>query len=274
MFLFQALLRKIQWYLAKERIRPLMYYRSDLSLRLPSCLPSRLPSYTLWRMCSLLSASVMASILLVACSGLNFGASPSSSRTTKSTFIMNTPTIQVTLASLHWCGKSVLVFRDEGAATNNTPTAGTPTAGSSPTVTSTAVPKTINDWSQVEPNLGFTVYLPGTLPTGSCLISASGTIHDPTFGGIFTIGYLLPNHDSISFSEAPLLSQSQTFQCSPSTADTKTGSGTPTPAATPIQLCTGAREKTSVVLSARGTPNSLQQIFSALQPHVAWVPST
>ena len=129
-------------------------------------------------------------LLLVGCSGSNTNPSVTVAATATATV----PVPPVALAKLHWCGKPVQVFRDEGATKT-----GTPTVGVTPT-TPVATPKTIADWQQVEPNLGFTVFLPRTLPQGSCLISASGTIHDPIFGGIFTIGYVLPKHDAFSLS--------------------------------------------------------------------------
>ncbi len=222
---------------------------------------------------SVLATLLFAGVCLAGCSGLNVGGG-SSTQTVKGATATSASVPQVALAGLHWCGKPVLVFRDEGSTKSSTPTvSGTP--ASTVTPTSIATPKTLTDWNQVEPNLGFTVFLPPTLPQGSCLISASGTIHDPTFGGIFTIGYVLPNHDAISLSEAPLASQTSTFQCSPSSSATGTSSGTPTPGPTvePVQLCTGARSTTNVVLSARGATAALEQTFTALQPNVAWVPT-
>jgi len=152
------------------------------------------------------AALLFVSVCLAGCSGLNVGGA-SSTPTTKGVTATTASVPQVALADLHWCGKPILVFRDEGSTKSSTPTtAGTPAPAVTPTAatTPTATPKTLTDWKQVEPSLGFTVFLPPTLPQGSCLISASGTIHDPTFGGIFTIGYVLPNHDAISLSEAPL----------------------------------------------------------------------
>ncbi|GAC1650768.1 MAG: hypothetical protein NVS4B12_20910 [Ktedonobacteraceae bacterium] len=230
----------------------------------------RLPTHL---MC-VLGFLLMGSLCLAGCAGLNFGASPTP--TTKMSIATATATAtatpQVALADLHWCGKPVLVFRDEGSTKSGTPTAG---ATPSDTMTPGATPTTLTDWKQVEPNLGFTVFLPQTLPQGSCLISASGTIHDPTFGGIFTIGYVLPNHDAISLSEAPLASQNSAFQCSVSSSagSGKNGTPTPGPAPDPIQLCTGAHSTTNIVLSARGATATLQQLFSALQPHVSWIPA-
>jgi len=205
---------------------------------------------------------LLLSFGLVGCAGLNTSTNPTA--TTKAiTATASLP--QVALASLRWCGKPVQIFRDEGSAKTGTPTtAGTPVA----------TPKTVTDWRQVEPSLGFTVFLPPTLPQGSCLISASGTIHDPTFGGIFTIGYVLPNHDAISLSEAPLASQSSIFQCSPSGNGGKSGTPTPGPTVEPVQLCTGAHGTTNVVLSARGATASLQQLFTTLEAHVAWIPTS
>src|SRR6185437_999535 len=102
-----------------------------------------------------------------------------------------TPTpSELALTKLHWCSKPSMVFRDEGASVTPvasatvtttpgataTATGGvspTATAGSTPTASPTPNgPRTISDWSQVKPNLGFTVYLPSTLPRGTCLVSA------------------------------------------------------------------------------------------------------
>jgi hypothetical protein len=226
---------------------------------------------------SVLATLLFVSVCLAGCSGFN-GGGASSTPATKGVTATSASVSQVALADLHWCGKPILVFRDEGATKSSTPTvSGTATPAITPTTGATpiATPKTLTDWRQVEPSLGFTVFLPSTLPQGSCLISASGTIHDPTFGGIFTIGYVLPNHDAISLSEAPLASQTSTFQCSPSSSTTGVKSGTPTPGPTvaPVQLCTGARDNTNIVLSARGTTSALEQTFTALQPHVTWVPA-
>ena len=215
-----------------------------------------------------------------------------------------TPTSSTqSLSKIGWCAKPLMVFRDEGAAASPTATAtitattsatSTPTgtsATSTPTGTSTTsvsgtltpgpgTPQTVTDWSLVKANLGFTVYLPTSLPNDSCLVSAQATIHDPIFGGSFTIGYLLPDHTSLSFSEAPLKSQNTTFQCNTTTNATTpttggtTGKATPgsTPATASSQLCSGAKSTTNIVLSGPGTTDHLQQVFSALQPDINWIP--
>lgn len=208
----------------------------------------------------------------------------------------STPTLSTQAANqTKWCDKPLMIFRDEGAFTPTgtpyvTPTAkatgtatvtGTSTTGTP--VASAGTPSTINDWSVVKANLGFTVYLPVNLVRGTCLISAQATIHDPIFGGSFTIGYLLPNNTSLSISEAPLKSQNTSFLCSPlETPTPKAGGKTPTsgtvtanPSPAPMnQLCSGAKEKTNIVISGPGTTNQLQQIFTSLQPNVNWIPAS
>ncbi len=230
-------------------------------------------------------ALMLSSILLVSCSGLFGSSSPG---------VTATPTpSQLPLTKLAWCGKPSMVFRDEGATASTTVTTApgataTATIGSGSTPTATASPthggpRTVSDWSQVEPNLGFTPYLPATLPRGTCLVSAQASIHDPIFGGNFFIGYLLPDHSSISLSEAPLNSQNTQFLCNPSSsaspqAQSTSKTGTPIPSASPTQganqLCSGARNTTNIVLLARGTMDSLQKFFNALQPNVAWIPGS
>lgn len=208
------------------------------------------------------------------------------------------------LASLHWCGKPSMLFRNEGAPVTGTATAtttatttttptGTPSTTTTPTASTTpagvGTPTTIASWDVVKANLGFTVYLPATLPTGTCLVSAQATVHDPTFGGSFLIGYLLPDHTSLTISEAPLSSQNTSFQCNVSnsaqaqqiieqpgtTGAAKAGaSPTASPTALPLQLCSGAQSTTNVVLSARRSVEYLQQFFTSLKPDVTWIPTT
>lgn len=231
---------------------------------------------------------LLSSLLFAACSG--FGGGNTSSPTSTST-----PS-SLALAKLHWCNKPTILFRDEHAPVTTTPTGGTPTAtvtatasatatttatASTPTPTPTASgPTTVTNWSQVEPSLGFTVYLPKTLPTNSCLVSASGTFHDPIFGGSFSIGYLLPDHSSVTLAEAPARNNSLSFQCSPSGNPApqvpQAGTATPTASATttPLLLCTGVRSGTNIVFSARGNQTTLQQFFNNLQPNVSWVPTS
>lgn len=237
-----------------------------------------------WRQCLCLLALVVPGFFLAACSGLSFGGS-GSSPTPKAT-APSTPSpsssLQVELSQIHWCGKPVMIFRDEGAI-SSTLSSSTPGTGSTPTPVRTGTPsvagtpKTVTNWAEVEPNLGFTVYLPQKLPQSACLVSAIGTLHDPILGGSFVITYLLADHSSISLSEAPLRTQSIEFQCSVNTGS-NTGSGksgaTPNPSHVPMQLCSGARDTTNIVFSAQGDTSTLQEFFNALQPGVNWVPAS
>ena len=225
---------------------------------------------------------LLFSFFLVSCSGLNFGGIGTAKPTPP----------QAALTKLPWCNKPFIVFRDEHAPVTVTPATATAsvtatssstpgatvtaTATTSPTPVSNGSPTTITDWSQVEPNLGFTVFLPATLPMKTCLVSASGTVHDPLFGGNFIIGYLLPDGSPLSLSEAPMRTNSRDFQCtSPKGASTPTPGTpgiTPSPTQVPVLLCTGAKADTSVVFSMRGSETSLKQFFDTLQPKVEWVP--
>lgn len=250
--------------------------------------------------CYLALSALLAALLLVSCSNPFASSQPTATATP---IPANLP-----LAKLKWCSKPTMLFRDEGAAPTATPTAtvttsptATGTASASPTVTVTAgasptatassspttgpgTPTTVTNWNVVKANLSFTVFLPANLPNNACLVSAQATIHDPTFGGSFLIGYLLPDHTSITISEAPLTSQNSSFQCSVSNSSTTqsgpsaTATGTPqgpaSPTPTPLQLCSGAKETTNIVLSARRSVEYLQQTFNALQPNVNWIPAS
>ena len=234
---------------------------------------------------SLFMGLLLSSFMLMSCSSLGFGGESSSSPTAKSNVTPTTST--VALAKLHWCNKPFIVFRDLHASTATTPTV-TATAGTTPSATATTTttttptvagggsPTTVTNWAQVEPNLGFTVYLPAMLPGSTCLVSAYGTLHDPIFGGNFIIGYQMADGTPISLSEAPMRTNSRTFQCTTTKEDAKIPTGTPTATATqvPLLLCTGARDTTNIVFSTRGSQTSLQQFFNALQPNVNWVPAS
>jgi hypothetical protein len=226
---------------------------------------------------------LLVSILFVSCSNPLASGGGSPALTPGSTSAQD-----VTLSQLKWCGEPFIVFRDEHAQNAQgtaTPASGTATttATSNSGTPSTGTPTTLTNWSQIGPNLGFTLYLPTSLPSGSCLVSASGTLHDPVFGGngSFTIGYLLPNHSPLSLSEVPKGANSLSFQCSPSTTTGQVGSSTsmPSPVATadkqsPYQICTGVKSSTNVVFSAQGTTASLEKFYNSLQPNVNWLPAS
>jgi hypothetical protein len=252
--------------------------------------------------CFLLATFLLLSnVFLAACSpSFSFGGNQGSSTATP------TPS-ELAIAKLHWCGKPSMLFRDEGAVTptvtasanpgvNSTVTStttvtpgltATPGVGNTGTPTATVAPgtpRTITDWSEVEAGLGFAVYLPATLPRGTCLVNAQATIHDPIIGGSFTIGYLLPDHSALSLSEAPLISQNTAFQCNPSNGSMPQANNTskaviPTvsPSTTKevsLLLCSGAKDTTNVVMSARGSSDRLQQLFQNLQSNISWIPAS
>jgi hypothetical protein len=217
---------------------------------------------------------VLAAFFLTSCSGLDLGDNPAN--TTE-----NPIAPQVALAQLHWCGKPVMIFRDEGVSTPTSgtvtaTTAGTPIPSSTATnAPSTAQPVLVTNWSQVEPQLGFTVFLPQALPQNTCLVSASGTLHDPIFGGSFTIGYLLPDHSSLTLAEAPFRSQNRQFQCTPSSSSkASTPVAKSGPAQAILQVCSGVQDNTSIVFSARGSTDNLQRFFASLQSDINWVPGS
>jgi hypothetical protein len=240
---------------------------------------------------------LLSNVFLAACTAsFPFGGSKSSSTATA------TPS-ELALEHLHWCSKPSMLFRDEGVVTPTTTASAIPgvtsitpitpgitattTVGSTQTPTakvSPGTPRTITDWSEVQAGLGFIVYLPATLPGGTCLVNAQATIHDPIIGGSFTIGYLLPDHSALSLSEAPLISQNIAFQCNPSNGTTPQANNSPkagtpivpptTTQRVPILLCSGAKDTTNIVMSARGSLDHLQQIFQNLQPNISWMPAS
>ncbi|MGZ3600672.1 MAG: hypothetical protein ACXWQR_14365 [Ktedonobacterales bacterium] len=190
----------------------------------------------------LLAAALLslALVMLAACSP--FGGGGTGSDNSNSVTLANTP----------WCDKPLINFQDD----------------------STTSQATITQWEQVRDQLGFTSYLPKTLPKGSCLALAGGSIHDPIYGGHFSITYILPQTGPISFSEAPKRTNlSDKVQCTQETQ--KTQQGTPTPAAqpnTPSTVCIGAIAKTSITIAARQSSAEVEKLFSTLQANVEWVP--
>ncbi len=145
------------------------------------------------------------------------------------------------LAQIPWCDQPSIQFQDD----------------------STTQQTVLSDWSKVKDQLNFTPYLPPTLPAGSCLVLAGGTIHDPIYGARLSITYDLPNSVPLSFSEAPKRANlSETLQCQASTTDATTS------------ICIGAVANTTVTIAARQVESDVQNLFKTLQPNVDWVPAT
>lgn len=168
-----------------------------------------------------------------------------------------TGTTATKLSQLQWCDKPLISFQDNGSTSQSV----------------------ITSWSAVKDQLGFTYYLPPTMPKGTCLVLAGGVIHDPIFGSHISITYNQPGDQPISFSEAPKRPNlDNTLQCRQdstgatpaATATTAPKTATPAPATT---VCLGVIGNTSVAIAARQSTAELQTLFKSLQSNVAWVPS-
>ena len=146
----------------------------------------------------------------------------------------------VQLSQVPWCDAPLISFQDD----------------------STTTQKIITDWSAVKDQLGFTPYLPSTMPKGTCLALAGGSIHNPIYGGQLSITYVLPSVGPLSFSQAPKRPNlPSATQCIQSAQDSKT------------TICAGVKENTSVTIASRQTAGELQAIFNTLQPNVNWLPA-
>lgn len=145
------------------------------------------------------------------------------------------------LGQVPWCDKPLISFQDDGTTTQ----------------------KIITDWASVKDQLGFTPYLPTTMPHGTCLALAGGSIHNPIYGGQFSITYVLPAIGPLSFSQAPKRPNlPSATQCIQSTQDNKT------------TICAGVKENTSITIASRQTATELQAVFGTLQPNVSWLPTS
>jgi hypothetical protein len=145
------------------------------------------------------------------------------------------------LTSIPWCDSKSIRFLDQSA----------PSA------------QPLTNWGDVKDQLGFTYYLPGSLPKGTCLVLAGGTIHDSVFnGGKFSITYNLPDSGPLSFAEAPKQANaSANVQCVQSAEDAKTN------------ICQGVVGETSVTIASRLSTDAIQSYYSNLKGNLAWVPS-
>jgi hypothetical protein len=173
---------------------------------------------------------------------------------------------QLALAQIPWCDQPSITFQDDSKLT----------------------PATLTDWATIKRNLGFTPYLPATLPKGTCLALAGGSVHDPIYGGRFLITYYLPNTGPLSFSEAPKNANAgghlaNGVQCSqssigatPTTASTTPAAGataaaTSTPVA-PLTICLGTLSETNISVASAMSEQELQSLYKGLKPNVEWVP--
>jgi hypothetical protein len=147
---------------------------------------------------------------------------------------------QIALADVHWCSSPLITFEDKQSAP----------------------PKIISDWSTIAPALHFTIYLPATLPKGSCLVTVAGAIHDTVQGNHFSISYLLPNQSPMSFLESPLSGSVKAFQCQ-----------IPQQPATTL-ICLGTRGQTAVLIAAKESQAQIKALFNSLTTGVTWQPTS
>lgn len=202
----------------------------------------------------------LVSGLLVGCSGafgINRPGADSSSQ-------------PVALSRLPWCNN-----KPDETFINDAPQA-TSLSSSTSIGRANGTPVAIS-WSVLKANLGFTLFLPTTLPNGSCLLKPFGWVHNPSSHNSFIITYLLPDRNSLTIAQTLQTGTNTPFQCfvSPDPSLTKGGTSTTAPATklAPAQLCSGVRDKTNITFSARWTPKQMQQFFNGLQPDVDWMPA-
>jgi hypothetical protein len=143
------------------------------------------------------------------------------------------------LAALSWCDRPLITFQDDSTTSQNM----------------------LTSWDAVKGELGFTTYLPENLPQGSCLALAGGSIHNPIYGGQFSITYVLPKVGPVSFSEAPLRpGLNSKTQCIQSAQDKNT------------TICVGAVANTSITIASRQPAADIEAMFGSLKPDVTWTP--
>lgn len=143
------------------------------------------------------------------------------------------------LTTLPWCDRPYLNFVDDSTQA-----------------------QTPIDWDQASSQLGFTLYLPASLPKGSCLVLAGGSIHDSIYGAHVSLTWdIAPDLSPLSFSEAPRRGAASKPQCEASAQDAK------------ASICLGSINDTSVTIVGRQSPTQLQAVFNALKPNVTWLPS-
>jgi hypothetical protein len=144
------------------------------------------------------------------------------------------------LNQLHWCDNPTMLFQDG----SQTP------------------PASLTDWSKVKSQLNFAVYLPATLPEGSCLVAAHALVNDKVQGSNFSVSYLLPGGVPLALSETALNPQqaASSFQCSPDASNQGTFD------------CLGAKDKTNVVIVSKAAQKDLEALFTGLQSNIDWQP--
>jgi hypothetical protein len=167
--------------------------------------------------------------LLVALAGCSLGTSTSAP-------VAN----QLVLSKIPWCDSVSINFIDSASVGQTS----------------------LNNWSAVATQLGFTPYLPAAFPNGTCLVLAGGTVHDPIFGGHFVITWNLPGNVPVSFSEAPKRADlGGSLQCAASAQEAGTS------------ICLGTQAGTGITIASTESSSEIESLFHELQPNVDWVPA-
>ncbi len=146
------------------------------------------------------------------------------------------------LDRLNWCDGPSIHFIDE----------------------STTPSTTIVDWPHAQSGLGFDPLLPPTLPRGSCLQDAGGVLHDPVFGGRFTLTYQLPDSGALSIAEAQQQQPIPAVMCS-SPLSGATGT-------IHITTCRQTRNGLDIALSSTQTAAQITVQFNTLAASITWFP--
>jgi hypothetical protein len=176
----------------------------------------------------------------------------------------------VALSKLPWCNNKPdqTFMNDAPQATSSSSNTSTGSANETPVAIS---------WNVLKANLGFTLFLPATLPDGSCLLKPFGWVHNASSHNSFIITYMLPDRNSLTIAQTLQTGPNIPFQCFVSPDPSAMKGGTPTVVSdkrlAPIQLCSGVRDKTNITFSARWTPKQMQQFFNGLQTDVDWMPA-
>lgn len=180
---------------------------------------------------AVLLAALAAALLTLSLAGCSLNPGAGSSATAS----------EQSLNALPWCDQPLISFQDDSQPSQ----------------------QALTRWDDVKGQLGFTPYLPVSLPNGSCLDLVGGSVHDPIFGAHLSITWVLPKTGPISFSEAP---KRNTDSSAPQCAQSQQGSDATT-------ICIGTMGDASVTIASHLSASALQAYFPKLQSNVDWQPT-
>jgi hypothetical protein len=150
---------------------------------------------------------------------------------------------QQSVGAVPWCAQPQISFVDSASSSQ----------------------QAITQWDEVKGELGFTPYLPPTLPKGTCLDLVGGAIHDPIFGGHLSITWVLPSGAGpISFSEAPKRGNTATTPQCAQTAQTSQAT----------TVCIGVAGDTSVTIASHLSKSEITSYFNQLTAAANWAPAS